>query len=242
MRVAAALAVVAVLAGGCGDDTADVERPPLGSPPFAGEVPSSDDLDPDRRDEIAASTVFISGIACGRMSEGSGFAVADDLVATNAHVVAGVDEIRVDLLDGRRLPATPVAFDADDDLAILRVDGAELVPLTLGDAADGTVGALMAWEGPGEPDPTPFRIDRPITVRIESVGSVERIERPSWLIAADVESGDSGAALVDDAGVVVGISYAATTRDEGVAYAVRASELTELIAAGIKPTARLPGC
>jgi len=235
------LATLLVTACG-GSSTPTNGRPPLDSPPDPGEIPTDDGLDPALRDEIAASTFRIVGIACGRTSEGSGFAVTDTLVATNAHVILGVDSPELELSDGERVATTPVAFDGDRDLALLRVDGTSFDPLPLGPAEDKTVGAVFGWESGPEVDPTPFLIDRPVTVRIESVGSEVRIERKSWLLAADVEEGDSGAALVDQNGVVVGIAYATTTRGASVAYAVRASELTDLIAEGFDSTVTIPDC
>ena len=73
-------------------------------------------------------------------------------------------------------------------------------------------GAVFGWEPGPTVDPTPFRIDRPVTVRIEAVASDERIERRSWLLAARIEAGDSGAALIDPTGTVVGVAYATTAR------------------------------
>lgn len=235
---AAVVLSVLLLAEACGVGTSaapgetPVERPPLDDPPDPGPVPDSDGLSDEARDRMVASTVRISGVACGVEHEGSGFAVGDDLVATNAHVLVGVEEPMIDLVDGRRLEAVIVAFDPVADLAVLRVPGAGLVPFELGTAADGTLGTLIGWEAADRPEPTPFRIDRPVTVRIDEVASFERVERRSWLVAAEIEAGDSGAALVDADGVVVGVAYATTRREAGVAYAVRASELEALLAAG----------
>ncbi|MBT5138170.1 MAG: trypsin-like peptidase domain-containing protein [Acidimicrobiaceae bacterium] len=235
--------LVSLLIGACGSPVGhETGRLPLDSPPNPGEIPAHDGLNPILRDQVAASTFRVVGIACGRASEGSGFAVTDTLVATNAHVVVGIDAPELELPSGERVLTTPVAFDADRDLALLRVEGATLSPLPLGTADDNTIGALFGWEAGPEADPTPFRIDRPVTVRIEAVGSDERIERRSWLLAARVEQGDSGAALVDGEGVVVGIAYATTTRGAGVAYAIRASELVDLIAEGFDSTLTIPDC
>jgi len=235
--------VLLVILAACGSDASpEPDRPPLASPPDPGEVPESDGMSDDLRDRIVASTVRVSGIACGRSTEGSGFAVADTLVVTNAHVILGLDEATVQLLDGTEFSAVPVAFDPVADLAVLRVDGASFVPLPLGTAPDHTIGAVFGWERGPVVEPTPFRIDRPVTVRIEAVGTSERIERKSWLLAAFIESGDSGAALVDHNGVVVGIAYATTIRGAGVGYAIRASELEALIAEGLDDNPVIPGC
>ena len=223
--------------------TTTVDRPPLDDPPDPGPVPSDDGLTDDQRIEIVAGTVRITGFACGVEVEGSGFAVGPDLIATNAHVLVGIEDTVVETMFATELPAVAVAFDPVADLALLRVPGAGLTPFELGTAPDGTIGTLVGWEDTGQPEPTPFLIDRPVTVRIDAVIGDERVERPSWLVAAHIESGDSGAPLVDQDGVVVGVAYATTRRDAGVAYATRASELEELLeSADPTATIELPEC
>ena len=203
--------------------------------------------------ELAAaveSSVRVYGPACrGIVREGSGFAVVDgDLVVTIAHLMIGMHEPTVELHDGRELGAVLVAFDPVNDLAVLRVQGAGLRPLPLSEAVpDGTVGAVLAWEAAGEPDPTPFRIDRPVTVRTEIVNGDERIERQSWLLAAQTEVGDSGAALaaeVDGRLTAVGVAWGASRRGGGgVAYATRSGPLTVLLSVSdLDKPVEVPGC
>ena len=235
-----------VLAASCATDdpVASTEvRPPLADPPDPGPVPDDDGLTDAEREAVVAGTVRVTGIACGVEVEGSGFAVAEDLVATNAHVLVGMEEPFVETVFRAGLPATPVLFDPVDDLALLLVPGADLTPFELGDAVDGAVGTLVGWEDEGLPEPTPYRIDRPVTVRIDAVIGDGRVERRSWLVAAEIESGDSGAALVDQSGVVVGIAYATTRRDAGVAYATRATQLAALLeTADLTQEIDLPEC
>ncbi len=225
-------------------------RPPLDDPPDPGLVPDDHGLSEADLAAAVESSVRVSGPACrGIVREGSGFGVGDgDLVVTIAHLMVGMEEPEVELIDGRRLAAVPVAFDPANDLAVLRVPGAGLRPLPLSEAApDGTLGAVLAWEEEGAPDPTPFRIDRPVTVRTEIVNGDELIERPSWLLAADTEVGDSGAALVaevDGQVSVVGVAWGASRRGGGgVAYATRSGALERLLASSdLDGPAELPGC
>lgn len=244
-RLLSILLVGSALAVGCGSGASSESpsaRPPLASPPDPGQPPDNDGLTADVRDNVARSTVRVTGIACGRTTEGSGFAVGTDLIATNAHVLIGLDRPSVELGDGTSLDGEIVAFDVIDDLALVRVRAADFEPLPLGPADDGTVGAVFGWEPGPTVDPTPFRIDRPVTVRIEAVASDERIERRSWLLAARIEAGDSGAALVDTTGAVVGIAYATTTRGSSVAYAVRTERLEALITEGLDADLVVPDC
>ncbi len=241
------LVLASLVGSSCAADNAlsvppTTTRVPLSDPPNPGQPPSSDGLETDVRDRAVASTVWVNGLACGIGKEGSGFAVGPELIATAAHVVEGIDGVHVTLVDGRRIDATVVAFDTVNDLALLRTKDAGLTPLPLGDAPDGTVGALIGWEHDPSPDPSPFRIDRPIIVQIAEVGGTTVVDRPSWLLAANVEAGDSGAALIDASGIVVGVAYATTTRNTGVAYATRALELVDLITGDLSHSLDVSRC
>ncbi|GJM38164.1 MAG: hypothetical protein DHS20C19_15310 [Acidimicrobiales bacterium] len=241
-RLLAALFTTALALGACGDDSAGTDST-LSTPVDAVGVPVDHGLSETRLADVIASTVGIEGVACGRLAHGSGFALTADLVVTNAHVILGMDEIRVYLFDGRELRGVPVSFDPDADLAILEVQDADLDPLPLAaDAAPGSIGAVFGWEDGPFPDPTPYRIDRPVTVRIERVGGTERIERKSWLLAAEVDLGDSGAAMVDPSGEVVGVTFATSTATGSVGYAVRSSEVEALVARGMDANLTVPDC
>lgn len=225
------------------DDTTTSQRPPLASPPNPPDPPTSDGFSAADRDRLASSTVRVSGVACGRLSEGSGFAVAEGIIATNAHVVLGVANPTIDTFDGRRLEGEVVAFDGVLDLALIAVADADLTPLPLADEApDGTIGAVFGWEAHPKVDPTPFRVDRPVSVNIVEVAGTEKVRRPSWLLAADVEAGDSGAAVIDNDGRVIGVIHSTSLEGTRVGYAVRAEMLTEVIDQGFNTNLIVPPC
>jgi S1-C subfamily serine protease len=241
-RLGACVAAIAVVAGACAG-SGGVDSDPTTTPPTPTGIPDDLGLSDESVARVLASTVGISGVACGRLANGSGFAITADLVVTNAHVLLGLDEVRVATFDGRELIGIPVAFDPDADLAILEVRGAGLEPLPLAvETADGTAGMLVGWESGPFADPTPFRIERPVTVRIETVGGTDRVERRAWVLAAEIDRGDSGAALVNAAGEVVGVVFAASREEPGVGYAVRVSEVDVLIGRGLDPNLTIPGC
>ena len=263
-------------------------RPPLGDRPDPGPVPEDHGIGAADLAAAIRSSVRISGLACGVLTDASGFAVAgddhqagprhgsdrggskwgrsdrggsewgrSDLVATAAHPLIGMTEPEVTLADGRQLAGSLVAFDPVNDLAVLRVAGAGLEPLPLrADAPDGATGAVLAWNGRnGErepasrpaPAPSPFLIDRPVTVRTEVAGGAERIERPSWLLAAHIATGHSGAALVlvsSGRSEAVGVVWGATRRPGGgVGYATRAGKLAELLThSDLQAPADVPAC
>lgn len=182
---------------------------------------------------VSASTVKVEGIACDRMQEGSGFTVAADIVVTNAHVVAGhrAGSTQVARPDGRRFDASIVVFDPARDLAVLRARGLAQAPLPVGDAEVGERGAVFGHPGGQEP----LRI-APAAIR-EQVNAVGRdlygtrsTRREVFVLAAELAQGDSGGALVDAGGEVVGVAFAIAPDRPGTAYALTADELRAVLA------------
>ena len=79
------------------------------------------------------SVVRIRGLACGAGIEGSGWIAAPGLVVTNAHVAAGIKKFVVDRGGGTSYRGVLVAFDPDDDVAVLRVAGLKGRALVFGE-------------------------------------------------------------------------------------------------------------
>ncbi len=157
--------------------------------------------------------------------------VADGLVVTNAHVVAGEGSSEVERNDGRRLPAVVVAFDPERDLALLRVKGLDRPALPVAAATKGQVGGVFGHPG-GEPlRIAPFSVARQIDATGRDIYDGATTRRQVLELAASLRAGDSGSALIDANGEVVGIAFAISTDQPGVAYALATSELTPMLAA-----------
>jgi S1-C subfamily serine protease len=105
---------------------ADLQPAPVSGPP-----PEQIPVEQAIVERATASTVNVEADGCGRRYEGSGFAVAPDIIVTNAHVVAGSDQLQVKRPDGEIREATVVAFDGARDLAVLEVPGLGQEPLEL---------------------------------------------------------------------------------------------------------------
>jgi S1-C subfamily serine protease len=173
--------------------------------------------------------VKIEGEACSRIQEGSGFFVADDLVVTNAHVVAGEDDSDVVLSDGSRMDGTVVAFDPVRDLAVLRTSGADRPALPLEGAEVGTSGAVFGHPGGGSLEISPFQVGEQITAVGTDIYDSRRSERKVLVLAADLAPGDSGGALVNPRGQVVGVAFAIAPDRPSVAYALDVDEVTAVV-------------
>ena len=184
----------------------------------------------------SSSVVRVLGTACGLAIEGSGWVAEPDVVVTNAHVVAGETDTRVQI-DGRgdQLEARPIAFDPHDDIALLEVPGLGLPSLAFASSqASGTGGAILGYPENGPFDIQPGRIGRTQSVLTQNAygqGPVQRLLTP---LRGLVRPGNSGGPLVDDAGHVLTTVFAATVgggehggygvADETVAEVLRRAE------------------
>ena len=199
--------------------------------PNAGAPPADLALPAAVRTRVAASTVKVTGTACGRVLSGSGFAAAADTIVTNAHVVAGVDRPSVLRTDGRRLSATVVVFDPNRDLAVLRVSGLGQTALPIDDGDPGDDGAVFGHpRGTDELVVSPARIESTIPATGVDLYGSSRVRRQVHILAADLEPGDSGGALVNTSGAVVGVAFAIAPDQPSTAYALASEELQAVLA------------
>ena len=202
--------------------------------PDTGPPPESTGIPAPVLQRVARSTVKVSGVACSRTQEGSGFSVAPDVVVTNAHVVAGQQPGRTEVLrpDGRRFDAAVVAFDPGRDLAVLRVPGLNQPALGVGEGGVGDTGAVF-----GHPNGQDQLRIAPAAVRqrVEAVGrdlyDTRSTRRDVFILAAALQPGDSGAALVNGEGDVMGVAFAIAPDKSGTAYAVTSDELRSVLGA-----------
>ncbi len=204
----------------------------LGPSPSAGPPPGAVALPDGVRDRVALSTVKVSGTACGRQQSGSGFSPAADVIVTNAHVVAGVDRPSVLRTDGKRLAATVVVFDPNRDLAVLRVPGLGQAALPVADADVGAEAAVYGHpRGQDELAVIPARIETKVNAQGMDLYGDRPIRRQVFILAARLEPGDSGGALVDVSGRVVGVAFAVAPDRPATAYALASEELRAALAA-----------
>lgn len=198
--------------------------------PDTGPPPSQIPVPADVLARVTASTVNVESDGCGGRFEGSGWTVAEDTVVTNAHVVAGVEELRVRRPDGELLAGRVVAFDDDRDLALLEVPGLGQQPLPLARAEVGTDGATVGYPGgQDEPRPQPASVrDRRPTVGRDIYGR-DTVERQVLFLSANLARGDSGSPLVDRQGRVVGTVFAVSPDQPSTAFALDVNEVQAVL-------------
>ncbi len=191
-----------------------------------GPAPLTPGMGPAVIARVKSSTVKVSGLACNRIQEGSGFTAAADTVVTNAHVVAGERSTTVLLPTGAQKPATVVLFDPDRDIAILRVAGIPEPPLPIATASTGTNGAVFGHpNGVNEVFVAPAAISREVIAVGRDLYDQHQTRRDVFILASDLHPGDSGGPLVNQTGVVVGMAFAIAPDRPGTSYALASKEL-----------------
>jgi S1-C subfamily serine protease len=214
-----------------GDSTFPQVFSALQPAPDTGPPPVDSGLSAAVQLHVSASTVKVEGQACRRIQEGSGFAVAVDTILTNAHVVAGERRgTQVLLPSGRTLAATVVAFDPNRDVALLHVPGLGERPLTLNGAPSGAnVGRRAAVFGhPGGQDQlriAPALIRQDVSALGRDLYDSHDTTRDVFILASDLMPGDSGGALIDQTGAVLGVAFAIAPDRPGTSYALTAKEI-----------------
>jgi S1-C subfamily serine protease len=208
----------------------DIPAAPTGSP-VSQEV----------LDSVAPSAVRLQSEACGQIQSGSGFFVGAGLVATNAHVVAGADGIELSSADGARGDGDVVAFDPAVDLALVRTD-LERPALRLAPPEVGDQGLVLGFPGGGPFAPSPFEVGELIDARGFDIYDSSTVDRQVIALAAALEPGDSGSAVLRADGAVVGVAVAVAPDSTEVAYALNSSELRELLGASVQSTVSTGPC
>jgi S1-C subfamily serine protease len=180
-----------------------------------------------------SATVKVEGVGCGGVSDGSGFVVGPGLIATNAHVVAGIARPTVIDSAGRHR-ATIVEFDPNLDLAVLRTTGLAAQPLAIdrGTQPRGTIAAVLGYPGGGPFTAGAAAVLERQTAVGRNIYDAGLIRRDIYVLQANVRPGNSGGPLVTPDGTVIGVVFATSTTNPNVGYALTSAEILPDLAVG----------
>ena len=175
-------------------------------------------------ESLQRSVVRVSGEACRYEKFGTGFFADTGIVVTNAHVIAGVTNPWVELQVGtvfRSASATPVYYDPDQDIAVLRTSLAGDYLLMATRYPD-SGSSLLA---PGFPRGRGFEVKSASFVgvrqmRVESIYGDPQPPRSYVTVDSSLEPGNSGGPLLDTSGRVVGVATAVSVVQRDMAIAV----------------------
>lgn len=199
----------------------------VGPPAIVPPPDSAIARDPDV-DRAAGSVVRVTGVACGLGVEGSGWIVRRGLVVTNAHVVAGISRPVVDRRGNTSVQASVVAFDAQNDIAVLRARGLRGAPLAMADPERRVPVALIGYPGNGPLTVIPGRLGG--TGRALSRDAYGRgpVSRNVTAIRGEVRPGLSGGPGIDADGRVRTVVFARRPDDVG-GYGVPPATVRDLL-------------
>ncbi len=169
----------------------------------------------------------VANLRIGRRGGGSGVVVTPDgFLLSNAHVVHGArGRVRATFTDGSETPVSVIGTDPLSDLAVLRADGDGFVAATLGDAAELRVGQLVVAIG------NPHGLGGSVTAGVVSAlgrslpardGTAMRVIDDVIQTDAALNPGNSGGALADSSGRVIGINTAVAGVGLGLAVPINA--------------------
>ena len=187
------------------------------------------DAEPRLVEELAkklrssVAVIYSTGRTGDLLGVGSGFFVAEGLLATNLHVIGEGRPFTVGLEDGRKLePISVRAHDRDRDLALVEVSGAPAPALELASSSEAEPGALAITVG------NPLGLGWSVARGV--VAERRTLEGKEWIQAAmPIEPGNSGGPLVGRSGRVLGVL--AMKSADGVAFAIPAADLRRLMEA-----------
>jgi S1-C subfamily serine protease len=200
----------------------------LQSPPNPG-LPPGGRLEPAIDARVRGATLKVSGQACDSIQEGSGWVGAPGLVVTNAHVVAGERSTSVEDNSGRTFAARVIAFDAVRDVAVLAVPSLTTAPLPIVDGTVGDVGAVYGHPGGGALQAAPARVGEEIVAVGTDIYRTSSSRRHVYVLASRLAPGDSGGALVNAAGRVIGMAFAIDPGRSSTAYALTDVEVRAVL-------------
>ncbi|QQS19414.1 MarP family serine protease [Candidatus Saccharibacteria bacterium] len=184
----------------------------------------------DMLSQAQQSVVKIEGLGCGGIVDGSGFVFAREFVATNAHVVAGVSSPKIQ--SGNKTYNTiPVAFDAENDIAVLLVPGLAARPMTVNrmNLAPKSPAFALGYPGGGDYSVSPAVVFDQFKALGQDIYGKNRVIREVYSLQTTIVRGNSGGPVVGADGTVIGVVFATSTTYNNVGYALTMEQVHQVL-------------
>ena len=184
--------------------------------------------------QIASFNRLGWGTEKGRISEGSGVLIsADGYIVTNNHVLKGSEDIMIKTLDNRQYKAAVIGIDRSTDIAVLKIDRRDGPHLKLGNSDEIRVGEWVIAIG------NPYHLSSTVTAGIISatgrtINLIKEKNSIESFIQTDavVNEGNSGGALVNSKGEMIGLNTAIFTKSgnfEGYSFAIPSNMVRKVV-------------
>ena len=181
------------------------------------------------KDPVMDPSVFqIKGLGCNSLQYGTGFFIDENIVVTNAHVVAGVNSPEI-IYKGNNYELDFISLDPNSDLAILRSENIQHRPLKLEEAEEGEFGTVVAFIKDGTKVTTEVEIREKILAVGKDIFGEPGESREALTLEAKIESGFSGAPVLNKNSAVVGVVFSRSRGASSTAYAVQSSEVQKIL-------------
>ena len=154
---------------------------------------------------------------------GSGFAVGENCVVTNAHVIDDPGAITLKTYSGDKYKAFLVGYDVDKDIAVLGVEGVSFTPLTVADYRMMNTGDDVY--AIGAPKSMAYTLTKGVvSAKERKIGGYTYIQTD-----AAINEGNSGGPLINEEGNVIGMNTLKMTDSEGIGLAIPMTDVSSFI-------------
>lgn len=197
------------------------------------------------KNALAAShALHIATLSCdgAEQNRATGFMISETELITVAHGLSSISELMVKTGQDIWAPAAVAHFDAERDLAVLKIKPGHMAPNSAPDApiwASAEVGDTVWLQTPKarasqrnassrtEAESIPTTIVRELTLIVAPVtpGSDTKVRRGGYEIELHIERGQSGSVLTNEKGEIVGMVFAASTKKPNSAWVTSANEI-----------------
>ena len=211
--------------------------PPLVSPfeatsPQEVAAPNIRIEDTELVERVRPSVVHVMGQSdqCHRRLMGSGFVLEPDYVLTNAHVVAGTEEVALDTVLGIK-QADVVYYNPEIDVAVVHSPELGLDPLPWAEstASVGQDAIVMGHPESGPFEASPARVADRILISGTDIYAESRVERESYTVRGTIREGNSGGPLLNTDGEVLGLVFGAARDNTDLGFALTADQVQRTI-------------
>lgn len=194
------------------------------------EPPSSAEI-ADTLRATRGSIIRIESIGCGGILTGSGFVIDDNLVATNAHVVAGSSNHSLQDIDGKK-SGEVIFFDENQDVAIIRsrdsLAGGQL-ELSNSRLERGATATTLGYPSGGPLKASPAAVLKHMNARGRNIYGQNNVTRDIYQLQTSVSEGNSGGPVVTQEGAVVAMIFGRSEAEDNIGYGLTSASLINLL-------------